>query len=171
MLGIDCQESLDELVLMAWPKPGWLSGMHHILESIVPDFHVMWFLLLFPPSGTNWWRCIRQPNRLARVRPWWPRFSFSLVTTHSPRGRHSKSWRPMDNLYRYWSLTKLTFTKNFQKTLWWIVLFFTALQYTMNAKLSPHRFWPCHETGSSRRFKWWPTTYTWVSSWLPFTVD
>ena len=26
-------------------------------------------------------------------------------------------------------------------------------------------------TGSSRRLKWYPTTYTWVSSWLPFTVD
>ena len=26
-------------------------------------------------------------------------------------------------------------------------------------------------TGSSRRFKQYPTTYMWVSSWLPFTVD
>ena len=26
-------------------------------------------------------------------------------------------------------------------------------------------------TGSSRRFKRYPTTYMWVSSWLPFTVD
>ena len=27
------------------------------------------------------------------------------------------------------------------------------------------------KTGSSRRFKPYPTTYRWVSSWLPFTVD
>ena len=27
------------------------------------------------------------------------------------------------------------------------------------------------KTGSSRRFKRYPTTYRWVSSWLPFTVD
>ena len=27
------------------------------------------------------------------------------------------------------------------------------------------------KTGSSRRFKWYPTTYKWVSSWLFFTVD
>ena len=27
------------------------------------------------------------------------------------------------------------------------------------------------KTGSSRRFKRYPTTYMWVSSWLPFTVD
>ena len=27
------------------------------------------------------------------------------------------------------------------------------------------------KTGSSRRFKWYPTTYKWVSSWLPFTMD
>ena len=27
------------------------------------------------------------------------------------------------------------------------------------------------KTGSSRRFKRHPTTYKWVSSWLPFTVD
>ena len=27
------------------------------------------------------------------------------------------------------------------------------------------------KTGSSRRFKLYPTTYMWVSSWLPFTVD
>ena len=26
-------------------------------------------------------------------------------------------------------------------------------------------------TGSSRRFKRYPTTYMWVSSWFPFTVD
>ena len=27
------------------------------------------------------------------------------------------------------------------------------------------------KTGSSRRFKWYPTTYMWVSSWAPITVD
>ena len=27
------------------------------------------------------------------------------------------------------------------------------------------------KTGSSRRFKRYPSTYMWVSSWLPFTVD
>ena len=30
---------------------------------------------------------------------------------------------------------------------------------------------PVMKTGSSRRFKRYPTTYMWVSSWLPFTVD
>ena len=32
-------------------------------------------------------------------------------------------------------------------------------------------FGPAMKTGSSRRFKRYPTTYMWVSSWLPFTVD
>ena len=32
-------------------------------------------------------------------------------------------------------------------------------------------FGPAMKTGSSRRFKRNPTTYMWVSSWLPFTVD
>ena len=30
---------------------------------------------------------------------------------------------------------------------------------------------PCMKTGSSRQFKWYPTNYRWVSSWLLFTVD
>ena len=30
---------------------------------------------------------------------------------------------------------------------------------------------PQWKLGSSRRFKRYPTTYMWVSSWLPFTVD
>ena len=46
----------------------------------------------------------------------------------------------------------------------------TTLQYVMNAKLSKHRFWHCHESGL-RRFKRYPTTYVWVSSRLPFTED
>ena len=32
-------------------------------------------------------------------------------------------------------------------------------------------FSPTMKTGSSRRFKRYPTTYRWVSSWIPFTVD
>ena len=32
-------------------------------------------------------------------------------------------------------------------------------------------FGPAMKMGSSRRFKQYPTTYMWVSSWLPFTMD
>ena len=32
-------------------------------------------------------------------------------------------------------------------------------------------FGPAMKMGSSRRFKRYPTTYMWVSSWLPFTMD
>ena len=32
-------------------------------------------------------------------------------------------------------------------------------------------FDPAMKMGSSRRFKRYPTTYMWVSSWLPFTMD
>ena len=33
------------------------------------------------------------------------------------------------------------------------ILHFTTLQSMMNAKLSPHRFWPCHENGLIKTIK------------------
>ena len=49
----------------------------------------------------------------------------------------------------------------------------TTLQSKMNAKLSNQRFWHCHEKGLIKRIQTIPriTTYVWVSSCLPFTVD
>ena len=44
-----------------------------------------------------------------------------------------------------------------------------------NLRWMPHSFridfGPAMKIGSSRRFKRYPTTYMWVSSWLPFTMD
>ena len=56
---------------------------------------------------------------------------------------------------------------------WLYQILLTTLQSMMNTKLSKQRFWHCYEIKhhASRRFKWYPTTYRWVSSQLPFTVD
>ena len=49
----------------------------------------------------------------------------------------------------------------------------TTLQSMINAKLSKQRFWHCYESGLIKTIQTIPyiTTYMWVSSWLPFTVD
>ena len=52
------------------------------------------------------------------------------------------------------------------------VLYYTTLQSTMNAKFSLHGFWQRHENRLIKTNNQpYPTTYVWVSSQLPFTVD
>ena len=52
------------------------------------------------------------------------------------------------------------------------VIEITTLQSIMNAKLSQHRFWHCHENRLIKTIQTLPhTTCFWVSSRLPFTED
>ena len=129
----------------------------------------LWHVLLFPSTILAQWYVFVYLRELRKMSLQWHLFSNAHCKC-SQNSRITDLLTPKatqhTSLVRHTSLLVPSLTSVLRKYPTWSQL--SNIRWMPNSVSKG--FDTAMKTGSSRRFKWYPTTYMWVSSQLPFTM-